>query len=274
LPIAKPIARFTETIWRDMQQALGTRGNIMDLTAISVMFVALMLGAIAKGATGMGLPLIALPVLASFLGLPHAIGLMLVPVILTNLVQAWQCREHRSSPRLRFMPLFLVGCAIGMMAGTAVLVALPERALEIVLGSILLGYLVLRLSNPHFAVSTEQAQKFGPYVGAAGGVLQGATGISAPIGVTFIHAMGLDRGVHLFAVSAMFLCYTLVQLPSLVVAGVMKPEWLVEGVFALIPMALFMPVGLWLGQKMSQKVFNTVILWFLAIIGAKMLLGV
>jgi len=58
-----------------------------EVTRWLIMGLALAAGAVVKGATGMGLPLIALPVLTSFFGLQHAVGLMTVPLILTNF---WQ----------------------------------------------------------------------------------------------------------------------------------------------------------------------------------------
>src|SRR5690606_6108941 len=100
-----------------------------------------------------------------------------------------------------------------------------------------------------------------------------STGISAPIGVTFIHAMRLPREPLVFAISAMFLVLALVQAPALWVAGVLRPEWLLQGVFALLPTFLFMPVGQWLASKLSAEAFDRMILIFLGVIGLKMVLG-
>ena len=238
-----------------------------------IMVVALSLGAVVKGATGMGLPLIALPVLASFFGLQHAIGLMVIPLIVTNGWQIWRFRDAARAPQMGFMPWFLISGAVGVALGTWALVALPERALELGLGIILLGYVALRLLTPHFALSEAAARRWGPLAGTGGGILQGATGISSPIGVTFIHAMALDRQAHVFAVSAMFLVFSLVQWPALWATGVMRPEWLLQGLLAMIPILLFMPVGQWISGRLSRTAFDRVILGFLGVIGLKMVLG-
>ena len=246
----------------------------MDLSSALIMAAALAAGAVVKGATGMGLPLVALPVLTAIFGLQHAVGLMTIPLILTNAWQVWRFRKEAKSPQLGFMPLFLVGGAVGMGVGTWLLTTLPERLLVLGLGIILLGYVVLRLTRPHLQLSLETARRLGPIAGAGGGILQGATGISAPIGVTFIHSMALDREAHLFAVSAMFLLYSAVQLPALWAAGVMRVEWMVQGVMAMAPILLFMPVGQMLARRLSRKGFDRLILGFLGLIGLKMVLGV
>jgi uncharacterized membrane protein YfcA len=241
--------------------------------SVVIMVAALAAGAVVKGATGMGLPLVALPVLTTFFGLQHAVGLMCVPLIFTNAAQVWRFRAERNDDRMAFLPLFLVGGAVGIGLGTWALTSLPERALVLGLGIILLCYVALRVIAPHFVVGPLLAKRAGPIAGMGGGILQGATGISAPIGVTFIHAMSFDRDAHVFAVSAMFLLYSAVQLPALAIAGVMQPQWLLEGVLALVPILLFMPVGQALAGRMSRKAFDRMILIFLGVIGLKMVLG-
>ncbi len=246
----------------------------MDSQAVIIMFVALAAGAVVKGATGMGLPLVALPVLTAVFGLQHAVGLMTIPLIVTNVWQVWRFREEAGAPRLDFMPRFLLGGVLGIVIGTWALTTLPERILVLALGIILLSYVALRLRNPHWSLSLQLAQRLGPLAAIGSGTLQGATGISAPIRVTFIHSMNLDRAAHVFAVSAMFLTFSVVQLPSLWIAGLARPEWLLQGVLALVPIMLFMPVGQWASSKLSRKAFDRMILVFLGVLGLKMVIGI
>lgn len=245
----------------------------MELQAALIMAAALAAGAVVKGASGMGLPLIALPVLTAAFGLQHAVGLMTIPLIVTNIWQVWRFRAEARSDRLAFMPIFLVTGAVGIGIGTWALTALPERVLVLVLGLLLLAYIGLRVVTPHWSLGAVPARRLAPLTGIGAGILQGATGISSPIGVTFIHAMNLARDAHVFAVSAMFLLFSLVQLPALWAAGVMQPEWMLQGLLALIPIVIFMPVGQWISGKLSRKAFDRMILIFLAVIGLTMVLG-
>ena len=245
----------------------------MDFGSALIMALTLAAGAIVKGATGMGLPLIALPVLTAAFGLQHAIGLMTIPLIVTNAWQVWRFRSELRAPRLAFMPWFLLAGGIGIGVGTWALTSLPERLLVLALGIILLAYVALRLATPHWALGAAMANRFGPLAGLGGGILQGATGISSPIGVTFIHAMALERDAHVFAVSTMFLLFAVVQLPALWAAGVMQPVWLLQGVLALAPILIFMPVGQWISGRLSRRAFDRMILIFLGVIGLKMVIG-
>jgi len=246
----------------------------MDLQYYFIIFVALAAGGVVKGATGMGLPLVALPVLTAAFGLTHAIGLLVVPVLVSNLWQVTRLWGERTAPEMRFMPRFLISVGVGVVAGTWLLKTLPERWLILTLGILLLVYVVIRLARPAMIVGPDLAKRMGIPVGAAAGALNGATGISAPVGATFIHAMGLERDAHVFAVSMMFFVMGAVQLPAMFAAGLMQPEWVFEGALALIPILLAMPVGRALSKRMSRVAFDRLILVFLGIIGLKMVVGI
>lgn len=246
----------------------------MDLTTLAVVFAAIGAGAISKGATGMGMPLIAIPFIASTLGLQHAVAVLVVPTFVSNIWQIWHFRAYRGDARMRFLWPMLPAVIVGVVIGTWLLDSVPERGLTLALGVLLVGYVVFRLARPSFVVEGRGAVYGAAPAGLGAGVLHGATGISAPIGVTFIHAMRFERGPHVFAVSAMFLTLVCTQGPALWVAGIMRPEWLLQGALALIPIALCMPVGQWLASKLSAKAFDRLILAFLGVIGLKMAVGV
>lgn len=245
----------------------------MDPATLAIIFFALGLGAISKGATGMGMPLIAVPIMTAFIGLQQSVAVLLIPILVSNAWQVWRFRAVRSDGRLGFLIPMLTVSAIGVIVGTWFLTATPERGLAIALGLLLIAYLVFRLAKPLFVVSPRSAMRWGGAAGLGAGLLHGATGISAPIGVTFIHAMRMERDVHVYAVSAMFLVLALVQAPALWVAGLLNAQALVYGTLGLIPIFLLMPLGQWLAGKLSSQAFDRMILAFLGLIGAKMVLG-
>lgn len=51
---------------------------------------ALLLGGTTKGALGVGLPLVAIPILSLGMPAPQAIALLVMPVLLSNILQALQ----------------------------------------------------------------------------------------------------------------------------------------------------------------------------------------
>jgi len=230
-------------------------------------------GALTKGATGMGLPLVAVPGLATVVGIQQAIGIMFVPIVVTNVWQAWRFRAARRTPGLGFLRPFLAASALGIALGTWALGTLPDRGLTFVLGAVLLAYVAMRLLRPDLGLGPRIAGRIAPSVGLVTGVLQGVTGAAGAMGVSYIHAMSLGRERHLFAVSVMFLGFAAVQVPAVVLAGIYQPAWFLQGLWALVPVAVFMPLGTWLAARAGSATFDRLVLAFLAAIGVMLVLG-
>jgi hypothetical protein len=235
---------------------------------MAVMALALGAGGLVKGAAGMGLPIVALPILAAFLGVQHAVALISIPLIFTNAWQSWNFRAAREGD---FLLPMMVGGAIGIAVGTWFIVSLPERFLSITLALIVFVYIALRLSNPHLAISHALGRRLAPGVGFCAGVLQGATGIASPIAATFIHAFRMARPAHVFSTSTVFLLFSVVQVPALAVAGVLTPQIALEGVFAIVPALAMMPLGNWLAHRVSQAAFDRFVLVLLGVVAMQLL---
>ncbi len=243
----------------------------VDWAAALTIVAAFGLGGMVKGLTGMGMPLVAIPILAGVFSVPDAIALMTVPVLVTNAWQLTSLRAALAGGQIRFLVPMLTAGAVGVVCGTALLVAIDDATLMLTLAGLLLGYVGLRLAHPDFRIGPRAGTVAAAPVGLAAGVLQGATGVSAPIGVTFIHAMRFDRDTHVFAVSAMFGLFAVTQTTSLALAGVLSAPRLVESAFALLPTAVAMAIGSALGRRFSRATFDRLILALLTLSAAKMI---
>jgi uncharacterized protein len=201
-------------------------------------------------------------VLASFLGLPHAITVLAIPGVASN---AWQVWSHRSSWRnASFLPPLIASAVVGLAAGTAFLKAAPPSGISLALGLALVVYVISRVARPTLRVPERVGHRVAPAIGMLAGAVQGATGISSPILASFLHAMQLDRRAYVFAISTVFLLFAALQLPALAVAGLVNWIWLFEGLLALLPVAAMMPVGSYLGQRLGQAVFDRLVLFFIS----------
>jgi hypothetical protein len=240
-----------------------------DFELIIILTVALGGGGLVKGVTGMGLPLVAIPILAAFLGIAHAVAIVMMPILATNAWQLWQLRDELK--RLRFLGPMLAAGSVGVFVGVWVLTTVPERALSVVLAVILFLYIGLRLAKPDFRIRERLGYLLAAPAGFVAGVLQGATGISSPVGVTFIHALREPRRAHIAAVSAMFLVFVIFHIPALLIAGIFTFERFVQSTFAILPAAAAMPLGTYLSSRLSQKAFDGIILALLAIIAVQLM---
>ena len=233
------------------------------------MALALGAGGFVKGATGMGMPIVALPILATFLDVQHAVALLVLPLLVSNLWQAWRFRSELR--HVDFLTALLSGGGLGIVVGTFLIASLPERSLSLAVAAVVFAYVALRLLKPHFVVSPDLGKRLAGPIGFSSGLLQGATGMGGPIGGTFIHAMRLHRTAHLAALSAMFLLFVVVQIPALAFVGLLTWRIALESALAVLPAMIMVPVGAWIAGRLGQQAFDRLMLGLLIVIAAQLL---
>lgn len=226
------------------------------------------LGGVLKGATGAGAPIIAVPLIAIYYDVPFAITVFIVPNVVSNAWQFWTCRAHHLP--LEF-PIKLAGAgALGAAIGTVMLASFSSDSLKVIVAAAVVLYITFRLLRPDWKLAYKDALKMAVPVGGLAGILQGASGLSAPISMTFLNAMRLERITFMPTISAFFLASVLVQIPMLYGYGFLSWErfWLSCAATAL--MLIFMPIGAVLSRHISRQTFDRVILLILAVLAIRL----
>ncbi len=236
--------------------------------SLALIFLALGLGGILKGATGAGAPVIAVPVLAAVFDVPTAIVVMVVPNLITNIIQGVRYRREMLPPRFSWG--FSIGGAVGAGIGTFILASLPSEALMMLVVVMVWAYLAFRLARPDWSLSYEPAERLSAPVGVFAGVLQGAGGLSAPASITFLNAMKLERGQFIGTISLFFALMSLAQIPLLAWYGFMTVEKLVWSLLALAPLFGGMYLGSWIGRRVSKATFDGSVMALLALVSFKL----
>ncbi|RUT29409.1 sulfite exporter TauE/SafE family protein [Arsenicitalea aurantiaca] len=229
----------------------------MSLTILALVALTIFAGGMIKGAVGLGLPMIAIPVLSIFIGVPQAVTIVAVPMAVTNAWQMWQFRAARHG--VRFLPAFLVAGVAAIFPGTWLLSQASGEYLELALGITVLGYVGLRLSAVEFHLSERAGSRLAPVVGFGAGFLQGATGLSGVVGATYFHAIGLVRQGFMFSLASMFFLFIMIQLALLVGSGISTEQSLLTGVFALLPAGIGLFIGNAIAGRLERRVFDRLI---------------
>ena len=239
------------------------------LTDLLLMALGLGLGGILKGATGAGSPVIGVPVLTLFFNVPMAVALFTIPNLCTNLWQGWRFRASQISRRFTWM--FAGGGVLGALVGSFLLAALPAEVLMGTVAGATLLYIAFRLARPDWRLATGTAMALSGPVGVLGGLLQGAGGMSAPVSVTFLNAMGLKRAEFIATISVFFAMMSVVQIPTLAALGILTSDRALLSLLALVPLFAGMPVGAWLARHISVRAFDRVTLAVLGVIAVKLM---
>lgn len=257
----------------------GSRGTVCPATVVAelpleawlIIAGALAAGGLTKGITGLGLPGVAVPIMASFLGVEHAVMIMVLPTLTTNLWLAWRLRDcYRDVPEL---PRIIIAGVPGIAVGAAVLYLASEQFLATVLALWVFAYLVLRFMHPDLSLSTQARRRLAPPVGFASGTLQGATGICAPVIVPYVDALGVAPRTYVFTFSLVFMSLSLTHFVILGALQAYSAEQLSQSLVAVVPAMLFVPVGSWLRQFIRPELFGVLIRILLFLTASRLLYG-
>tara|TARA_B110000881_G_scaffold184492_1_gene172243 strand:+ start:3120 stop:3860 length:741 start_codon:yes stop_codon:yes gene_type:complete len=242
---------------------------MFDPIIIIAILIAFALGGILKGATGAGAPIITIPVIAAFYDVRVAVVIMVIPNLLTNIGQLYQFRKT-IMPRF-FTVSFALGGGLGALLGTILLANLSIKTLTLAVAFIILIYISLKLIIPTWKLNYTKAKKLVFLMGAGGGVLQGAAGLSAPISLTFLNSMKLERNQFIPTISVYFGVMSLFQMPALYFYKFLNIETLIISCLSTIVLMLFMPLGSWIAKSISKETFDKLILILLSFIALRII---
>ena len=240
-----------------------------DLITIIAIFTAFALGGILKGATGAGAPIITIPVIAAFYDVRIAVIIMVIPNLLTNIGQLYQFRK--TILPFFFTVSFALGGGIGAFLGTILLVSLPIKILTLSVAIIVIIYISLKIAVPSWKLVYGKAKKLVFIMGAGGGILQGSAGLSAPISITFLNSMKLERNQFIPTISVYFGVMSIFQMPTLYYYDFLNIEIIIVSIMSTIVLMCFMPLGSWIAKSISKETFDKVTLILLGFIALRII---
>ena len=240
-----------------------------DPLIIIAILVAFSLGGILKGATGAGAPIITIPVIAAFYDVRIAVIIMVIPNLLTNIGQLYQFRKT-ILPKF-FTLSFAIGGGIGAFLGTILLANLSIKILTLSVAFIVIVYILLKLIVPSWKLTYENAKKLVFLMGGFGGILQGTAGLSAPISITFLNSMKLERNQFIPTISVYFGVMSIFQMPTLYYYNFLNLEIVLVSCISTLVLLSFMPIGSWIAKSVSKESFDKITLILLGFIAFRII---
>lgn len=218
----------------------------------------LLAGGAVKGVVGLGLPLVALPLLTLVVDVKTAVGLTVVPMIVSNLLQSFQGGFFRLMLR-RFWPL-LVTLTISIILGTRLLVTLPDRVLDLIIGSAVIILPLVGHFRPEIRVTPQQERWLGPVMGVISGLLGGISTFYGPPLMLYTLCLRLPKEEFVPAISLLYFVGALGLFAGIFGLGVLGADALWASILMLIPVG----IGMWIGQKvhvqLSDRAFARLLL--------------
>lgn len=237
------------------------------LVAIGATFFA---AGIVKGVTGMGLPTLAMGVLGALISPLAAASLLIVPSFVTNV---WQLAAGPDFGTLvRRLWAMMVAICAGVGLGAAWLAGGDAATTTAALGLALVVYAGHALLARPLRVPAGAEPWLSPVVGAATGVVTGATGVLVIPAVPYLQALGLGKDDLVQALGLSFTVSTVALAVGLGLHGALAPGSLGLSCAAVVPALAGMGVGQALRRRIGPVTFRRVFLVGLLALGAEMAL--
>ncbi|POP43659.1 hypothetical protein CHU32_14930 [Superficieibacter electus] len=225
---------------------------------------------LVKGVTGMGLPTVAMGLLGTFMPLPVAAALLVIPSLVTNLWQLF------CGPALKVLWsrlwLMMTGIVVGTLAGSAFLISIDPGTSAFLLGAALMIYAGYALYSPVLNVAKRHERWLSPITGASTGIITGVTGVFVMPAVPYLQALNLSKDELVQALGLSFTVSTLALAGGLYLHDAFQLNQLSLSLFSVIPALVGMGIGQKIRVKISAKTFRKCFLLFLILLGVELTL--
>jgi uncharacterized membrane protein YfcA len=217
-----------------------------------------LLAGFVKGVIGLGLPTVSMGLLAVAMAPAHALAIVIVPGILTNIWQTFAGPYFLGSVK-RLWPL-LLGLAVGIRLNAGMMTGPYARYGTVLIGILLVIYAIVSLRKFAMTVKPRDEKWIGGAIGLATGVISAATGVQVIPSMPFLQALGMKKDELIQALGVFFTVATLVQTFNLSAAGILDESIALPGVIALACSFTGMAVGQTIRTRLEPEAFRR---WFL-----------
>jgi hypothetical protein len=239
------------------------------LPTVAGVTLAFLAGGFVKGVISIGLPLIALPLLMFAVDVKVAIALLMVPMIVSNILQAVEGPGTTALLR-RFVPLLLT-LAVGTMIGTALFAALDTRTLQLTIGPMAILFSVASYLHPNLSVPAHSERWLGPVIGLLSGVIGGMTTLFGPVLAGYVVGLHLGREAFVKAIAIIYVCASLFLTLGGIAQGYAGPALLLLSSFGMIPVYVGMRIGTRVRHRTDPEKFRLLVLGAVCLTGFNMI---
>lgn len=222
------------------------------------------MGGFVKGTMGVGLPLVVVPTLSLLIPAPQAMGLLVMPVLISNLWQAIEGGNIRYSLK-RFGSLVGVQLVVTLLT-VKYSSGLSVQNLNLLIAFSLLVAVLWMGAKPNLRVPPPYELAACMVVGALAGFMGGVSSLTGPFIITLLMALRLTREQFIGSISIIYLAGSLPMYGAMLWYG--RFGWTEVGLSALglIPMFAGLQMGKTVRHRLSEENFRKILLAYLFVL--------
>jgi uncharacterized membrane protein YfcA len=245
--------------------------GVLGLGAVALLAcaIAMIAGGTVKGVVGIGLPLVSLPVMATFIPVPKAIALLLLPSLATSIWQIFHGGLFGQCLR-RFWPL-LVGMAVGTVISVRVLATVDPGVLYLALGALVAAFAAVLYSRLVFTVPPRAEPWLAPVTGVAAGLVGGLSMLFGAVYAMYFSGLKLGKDPFVAAVALTNGVATLVLAAAMARYDLLGGTDVAGSLLALLPAFAGLMLGQWLRGRIDEDRFRRILAVVLFLIGLNLI---
>ena len=234
-----------------------------------LILLAVFLGGIVKGSVGIGMSMFSVPIIAFILPPTKAMMLLCFPVIFTNFLQM---DVKKGIGSFRFLPMFLA-LFLGLLIGGKLILNLSLNFISISIAIVIIIFTSLNF----FGVNLKKIKKtnekiLSVVIGFFSGILGGLTTFYAPPIITFLISINLEKEFFIRTTATMYFFASIPLYSSMLYHGLGNYHDLIMSLTLVIPAIIGQFFGSKVRKKLSNEIFQKLVLIILIIIGFTLLL--
>ena len=231
--------------------------------------IAMMAGGVVKGVVGIGLPLVSLPVMATFIPVPKAIALLLLPSFVTSIWQVFHGGFLGRSLR-RFWPL-LLGIAAGTVVSVRVLATIDTQVLYLALGALVAVFATVLHRQFVFRVPPRAEPWLAPVTGIAAGLVGGLSMLFATVYAMYLSGLKLGKDFFVAVVALSNVTATIVLAAAMARHDLVGGTDVAGSLAALLPAFAGLMIGQWLRGRIDEDRFRKTLAVVLFLVGLNLI---
>lgn len=239
----------------------------LQVLGVTLTFV---LAGLVKGVTGMGLPTVAMGVLGLLMAPAEAAAFLVVPSLVTNVWQ-YLAGRHRLTLLRRIWPMLLMIC-LATLAGTGLITGTGAGRAATWLGIALMAYAAIGLAKVRLSVSRWHEVWLSPAIGAATGIVTGATGVFVIPAVPYLQALGFEKDDLVQVLGLSFTASTIALAAGLAARGAFQITAAGASSLCTLPALAGMGIGQVIRTRIDPATFRLLFLLGLLLLGADLMI--
>ena len=246
-------------------QTLLPSGN--HWISITIFIIFLMAG-IVKGFLGIGLPPAAMALLTLVITPTLAISLLTLPIIATNFAQF--IRHENLRQIVKKYKLMGVSIMISIFLTSLLILKVPQSFLMISIGFAMVFFSISQISGKQVQINSNK--KWHILVGTISGILGGMSSIWSPPVAMFLLNQRVSKSEFIGATGFLFLAGSIPLAVGLSIVGVLNYSSAIQSLIGLVFVMVGFRIGESLRDRVSQKLFRTLVLWSFLAMGLRLIM--